>query len=99
MQISKNLRYRSSKISKKIHLVSKILRYQVVHIYQVSAIFHFWVLQYRILLYLKSEYNINIFFKMEDHYSTRRFMMLILSYTDIGCLYLISKIGKVPDVI
>ncbi len=48
----KNLWYQSSQIWKKIHLISKILWYWVVHIiYQISAIFHFWVLQYRILLY------------------------------------------------
>ncbi len=56
MQISKKLQNRISRISIKKHSILKILRYRVLHIYPIWAIFNFWApAQYRIILYSISE--------------------------------------------
>ncbi len=105
MLILKNLQYWSSWISKKMHSISKILRYLVVHIYQIWAIFHFWVPQYQILLYSISEYILqyrrSISYPISKHNIWASIPKIHDAYISIYLylvLYSILKIGKVPGV-
>ncbi len=85
-------------------MILKILRDLVVQIYPISAIFHFWMLQYRILLYSVLKYILRYRRSISYPISKHNIRASISKIHDAAIviyqyrvLYWKSRIGKVPD--